>query len=215
VAFDQNGELFVTDNTGGTLFEISTDGQTTILGSNMSGAAGVAFDNQGNMFVASNSQGTISKFAPDGEQTTFASGLANPSFLAFEPVSEKLLNVSARGLIQGSEQVLIGGFIVGGNALPNNLVVIRAVGPSLAQAGVSNPLLDPVLELHDATGVVIASNDNWQDTQRAQIMALGLSPSDARESAIVKQLPAGNYTAVVRGTDDSAGTALVEVFNVR
>ena len=167
------------------------------------------------MFVASSSEGTIVKFTPDGQQTTFASGLTNATFLAFEPVSEKLLNLSARGLVQSGEQVLIAGFIAGGNALPNNLVVIRAMGASLAGAGVSNPLLDPMLELYDAKGEIIGSNNNWQDNKQSQITSLGLAPADSHESALVTQLPAGNYTVVVRSHDETAGIALVEVFNVR
>jgi len=96
----------------------------------------------------------------------------------------------------------------------NNAVVARAIGPSLSQAGVTNPLADPTLELHDSSGALIASNDDWQDTQEAEIMASGLAPSDPNESAIFATLPAGNFTAVVRGADDTTGVALVEVYSV-
>ncbi|MBA3386556.1 MAG: hypothetical protein H0T95_08065 [Chthoniobacterales bacterium] len=71
-----------------------------------------------------------------------------------------------------------------------------------------------MLELHNDNGAVIASNDNWQDAQAAQITASGLAPSDQREAAIFATLPAGNYTAVVRGAHDTAGVALVEVYSV-
>ncbi len=113
-----------------------------------------------------------------------------------------------------ADEVLIGGLIVGGNALANNSVVLRAIGPSLSDAGVSNPLQDPVLELHNSSGVIISSNDDWQDTQKDQIIASGLAPSNRRESAIFATLPAGNYTAVVRGTGDTSGVALVEVYSL-
>lgn len=91
---------------------------------------------------------------------------------------------------------------------------MRAIGPSLAQLGIANPLQDPVLELHDSAGTVIALDNNWQDTQEAIITASGLAPTDASESAIYATLPAGNSTAVVRGAGDTTGTAVVEVFSV-
>ena len=76
----------------------------------------------------------------------------------------------------------------------------------------AHPLDDPTLELHDASGAIVASNDDWQDTQEAQITATGLAPTDPNESAIYVTLPAGNYTGVVRGAGDTTGTALVEVY---
>jgi hypothetical protein len=154
------------------------------------------------------------KFAPDGTKSTFASGLEGNAYLAFEPVTEKLRNISARGLVGTGDDVLIGGFIVGGSALANNGVVARAIGPSLTGAGVTNALSDPTLELHNSSGVIIASNDDWQDSQEDQITASGLAPSDPNESAIYATLPAGNYTAVVRGANDTTGVALVEIYSV-
>lgn len=151
---------------------------------------------------------------PDVSKSTFASGLTQPSFLAFEPLTEKLRNISARGLAGTGDDVLIGGLIVGGDALATNAVVVRAIGPSLAQAGVANPLTDPTLELHNAIGALIASNDDWRETQEAQITATGLAPTDPNESAIYVTLPAGNYTGVVRGIGDTTGTALIEVCSV-
>ena len=213
LAFDRSGNLWATDNTGGIVYKLTSDGAISTYASGIAGAAGVAFDDAGNAFVASNVDGTILKFTPEGIESTFASGLAQATFLAFEPVTEKLLNVSARAFVQSGDQVLIGGFIVGGNSLVNNLVLVRALGPSLAQMAVPNPLPDPVLELRDASGLVIASNDNWRETQQTEIMASGLAPSGWRESAILMRLPAGKYTAVVHSADDRAGIALVEVYN--
>jgi len=213
LAFDRNGNLFAADNGGGMIFKLDIDGTMSTYASGIAGAAGVAFDAAGNMFVASNTDGSILKFTPEGVQSTFATGLAQATFLGFEPVPEKLLNVSARAFVQSGDQVLIGGFIVGGNSLSNNLVVIRALGPSLAQSAVPNPLPDPVLELRDASGAVIASNDNWQETQKTQIMASGLAPADTHESVILTRLPEGKYTAVVRSADERTGIALVEVYN--
>jgi hypothetical protein len=105
--------------------------------------------------------------------------------------------------------------IVGGNALANNAAVVRAIGPSLSHFGITNPLQDPTLELHNASGAIIASNNNWQDTQAAQITAAGVAPTDPRESAIFATLPAGAYTAIVRGVSDTTGVALVEVYSLQ
>ena len=112
-----------------------------------------------------------------------------------------------------------GGFIVAG---PKR-VIIRAIGPELTQFGVPNVLADPTLELHNGTGALIASNNNWQTTiiggiimndQVTAIINTGLAPTDGRESAIIANLPAGNYTAIVRGVNGTTGVALVEVYDL-
>jgi hypothetical protein len=94
-------------------------------------------------------------------------------------------------------------------------VVVRALGPSLASFGVSNPLSDPVLTIYDSKGSAIASNDNWQDDNNApDVQQNGLAPPNALESAIVLHLPAGAYTAIVRGANGATGNALVEVYQL-
>jgi len=126
-------------------------------------------------------------------------------------INAQLGNISTRGLVQTGDNVMIGGFIVRGE-LPAT-VIVRAIGPSLAQYGITNPLLDPTLELHDGTGAVIGGNDNWQDDPgAAQIQADNLAPSDPRESATIVTLAPGNYTAIVRGSNETTGVALVEGF---
>jgi hypothetical protein len=116
---------------------------------------------------------------------------------------------------------MIGGFIVQGTQ-PKN-VIIRAIGPELSQYGVPDPLADPTLELHNGTGGLIASNDNWQHTiiggiithdQVQNIQNSGHAPGDASESAIIANLPPGNYTAIVRGVNNTTGVALVEVYDL-
>ncbi len=124
----------------------------------------------------------------------------------------KLGNISTRALVQTGDNVMIGGLIITGSGQKN--VIVRAIGPSLAQQGITNPLLDPTLELHDATGAVIAFDDNWRDSQEAEIEATGLAPTDDRESAIVSTLAPGNYTAIVRGKNNTIGVALVEVYGL-
>ncbi len=121
-------------------------------------------------------------------------------------------NISTRGFVQTDDDVLIGGIILAGN--DTRRLLVRAIGPSLAAAGVSNSLLDPTLELHDANGGLLRSNDNWRDTQETEIAATGIPPTDDREAAIVLDLPPSNYTAVVRGAAGSEGVALVEAYDV-
>ena len=131
-------------------------------------------------------------------------------------------NISTRSLVQTGDNVMIGGFIIQGPQ-PKN-VIIRAIGPELSQYGVPNPLADPTLELHNGSGNLIASNDNWQQTiiggiitsdQVQAIQNSGYAPGDPRESAIIANLPPGNYTAIVRGVNNTTGVALVEVYDLQ
>ncbi len=109
---------------------------------------------------------------------------------------------------------MIGGFIVGGGEGGSSTVVIRAIGPSLTAAGVPNALQDPKLELHDGFGALIASNDNWKDTQEVALEESQLAPSDEREAALQIALGPGAYTAIVRGADETSGVGLVEAYNL-
>jgi len=125
--------------------------------------------------------------------------------------TDVLLNISTRGLAGTGEDVLIGGVIVLGD-LPGNLV-LRAIGPSLP-FDPDMVLADPTLELHDSNGATLAANDDWADTQESQIMATGLAPSLAHESAILQTVTPGAYTAIVSGKNGAAGLALVEAYRV-
>lgn len=122
-------------------------------------------------------------------------------------------NISTRGQVLQADQVLIGGFIVGGNQ--PKTVILRALGPSLATAQVTDPLGDPNLELRDASGNVLGFNDNWGDSPNAaQIQAEGFAPSQPAESAVRFTLNPGNYTAVVRSANGATGIGLVEVYDL-
>jgi hypothetical protein len=121
----------------------------------------------------------------------------------------RLANISTRGFVQTGDNVMIGGFIILGSA--DEDVIVRAIGPSLPLTGT---LADPLLELHDADGAILATNDNWRDTQEVDIEATGLAPTNDAESAIVSTLPPGNYTAIVRGVGDTTGVALVEAYGL-
>ena len=131
-------------------------------------------------------------------------------------VTSQLANVSTRGFIGTLDDVMIGGVIIGPNGAPNATVVVRAIGPSLAAAGVTGALDDPTLELHDTDGALIASDDNWQDdpTTAANLQSVSLAPTDARESGIYTTLATGNYTAIVAGKNGTTGVGLVEVYNL-
>jgi hypothetical protein len=123
-----------------------------------------------------------------------------------------LANISTRMKVGVGEDVLIGGFIVQGAQAKK--VILRALGPSLAAGGVANVLADPVLELHDSSGVV-ASNDDWPSgSQAAEVSASGLAPSDPFESAIIVTLSPGSYTAVMSGYQGGQGIGLVEAYEL-
>ena len=128
-------------------------------------------------------------------------------------VDSKLANISARGTVSAGEGALITGFIIGD--VDNGTVILRALGPSLALSDVGNPLLDPILTVHDANGSIIAGNDNWQSDVNAPLVEQnGLAPTNDSEAAIVLHPPAGAYSAVVQGAGGEAGVALAEVFNL-
>jgi hypothetical protein len=128
--------------------------------------------------------------------------------------SSQLTNVSTRGLVQTGDFVMIGGFISTAPDGSSTQLLIRAIGPSLAQFGIG-ALPDPTLRLIDGNGVTIAFDDNWKDTQQAEIQATGIAPVNDMESAILATLSPGSYTALVSGANGSTGVGLVEVFKLR
>ena len=94
------------------------------------------------------------------------------------------------------------------------MCVVRAIGPSLTQFGVTDALPDPTLELHDGNGALIQDNDNWKDSQQTEIEATGLQPTSDLESAVLETLAPGVYTAIVAGSGGVTGVALVEVYGL-
>jgi len=165
---------------------------------------------------------------PPGNYTAIVRGVNNTTGVALVEVddlsrdaSSILANISSRSFVQTGDDVMIGGFIVAGTE-PRR-VIVRAIGPELTQHGISDPLNNPTLELHDSNGALIASNDDWHNTiiggiittdQWIDIANSGHAPTDGRESAIIANLPAGNYTAIVRGLSNMMGVALVEVYDL-
>jgi len=137
--------------------------------------------------------------------------------------SSFLRNISSRSLVLTGEDVMIGGFTVQGSENSTTRVIVRAIGPELSRYGVQNVMTDPTLELHNAAGASIASNDNWQTTvlggiitkdQVMDIQSSGHAPTEPSESAIIAELPPGRYTAIVQGKNIIVGVALVEVYDL-
>jgi len=177
----------------------------------------------GNVYITDGASHFVYAYSPTGALvwTSPDLGGAAGSIAAPRVVTSRLGNISSRAFVQTGENVMIGGFIVQGTQ-PKR-VIIRAIGPELTQYGVPNALANPTLELHDGSGALIASNDNWQRTiiggiiareQVHDIQNSGHAPGDPRESAIIADLPAGNYTAIVRGVNNMTGVGLVELYDL-
>jgi hypothetical protein len=154
-----------------------------------------------------------------GSYTAVVQGSGDSSGVALAEVYDlasganaRLANVSTRGKVQTGDDVMIGGFILGGNE--STRIVVRAIGPSLATYGVPDPLGDPTLEVHDSNGAVVATDDDWRQFQEQMLIQNGLAPTDDRESAMLLVLQPGDYTAIVRGKDNGTGVGLVEVYNL-
>lgn len=141
-----------------------------------------------------------------------STGISLLELYDLDPESSTIENISTRGNVALGDNVMIAGFVVGGNA-PTDLIV-RALGPTLADFGVSGVLADTVLELRNGSGTLVAQNDNWQSDQAAGIQATGYAPPNASEAAILATLAPGNYTAIVRGKNGTTGIGLVEVYNL-
>ena len=162
----------------------------------------------------------------------FAAGIPGPGAvedhglfgsISVLPAERQFLNISTRASVGTGDNVAIGGFIVHTDqpptrdAVATKRVILRGIGPSLNVNGtpVAGRLMDPFLELHDGNGAIIAVNDNWRDTQESEIEATGLAPTDNRESAIVATLITdSNYTAILRGVNNTTGIGLVEVYDL-
>jgi len=148
-----------------------------------------------------------------GKNGTQGNGLAEVYEIFGPGLNSKLRNVSGRAFVGTGNNVLISGFIVG--EVGSGTVVVRALGPSLASFGVTQPLSDTVLTIVDSNGAVIATNNNWQDGYSAvDIQRRGLAPPSTLESAIMLHLPPGSYTAIVTGAGGVTGNALVEVYDL-
>jgi hypothetical protein len=156
-----------------------------------------------------------------GAYTAIMSGKNNTSGIALielydlsQAVPAKLGNISTRALVGTGNDLVIAGFILGGQSGVDHIIV-RGIGPSLTALGVANALADPTLELRDSNGAVLVSNNDWQDdaVEAAQLTAAGLAPSNPSESGVSIALPPGAYTALLAGQNNGIGVGLVEVYD--
>jgi len=169
----------------------------------------------------SNESGLVASLIPGASYTAILAGKNGGTGVGLVEVYDtnqladsQLANISTRGFVQSGSSVMIGGFILGGDS--NTQVIVRGIGPSLGQFGLSPLLADPTLELHDGNGALLISNDDWQTdpASAAQISARGLAPEDPKESGIFASLPPGAFTAILAGTNSGTGIGLVEIYNV-
>jgi hypothetical protein len=214
-------------NQTGALIASNDDWRATILGGIITSNQVSDIQNSGHAPTAVSESAIIADLQP-GNYTAIVRGVSNTAGVALVEVydlspgaSSSLGNISTRSFVQTGEHVMIGGFIVQGTGTKR--VIIRAIGPELTQYGITNALANPTLELHNAAGAVIASNDNWQTTiiggiitsnQVSDIQNSGHAPTAASESAIIADLQPGNYTAILRGVNNTTGVGLVEVYDL-
>jgi hypothetical protein len=157
---------------------------------------------------------------PSGAYTAIVSGKDGGQGVALVEVYDldgaapsKLANISTRGFVDQGDNVMIGGFIIGPAERGSNRVVIRGIGPTLP---FGTALQDPALGLYDANGSLVASNDDWgDDADAADVQTLALAPQDPRESALLRPLSPGAYTAILSGFDGTTGVGLIEVYNLQ
>jgi uncharacterized delta-60 repeat protein len=160
-------------------------------------------------------ESAIVRSVPPGNYTAIERGVNNGTGIgvveAYDldtAANSKLANISTRGLVQTGDNVLFAGMIVVGQA--SQKVIIRALGPS---TGVPGAMADPTLELHDGNGALLEANDNWVDSPNKQaIIDSTIPPPNNLESAIVRTLTPANYTAIVRGANNTTGIAVVEIY---
>jgi hypothetical protein len=161
---------------------------------------------------------------PPGNYTAILTGVNQTTGIGLvevydndQTIDAQLANISTRGYVQMGDNVMIGGFTLGGT--PNNArIAIRGVGPSLSQFfGASNVLADPTLEMHNANGTIMISNDDWTDDPISAgfLSANGLGLKDPKESGIFASLPPGPFTVILAGKNGGIGIGLVEIYNVK
>ena len=214
-------------NGAGALIASNDDWQHTIIGGIITSDQRGDIRNSG-YAPTDGRESAIVADLPAGNYTGIVRGVNNMTGVALVEVydlspgtNSKLRNISTRSFVQRGDNVMIGGFIVA--VTQPKRVIVRAIGPELTQYGVPNAMNNPTLELHDGTGALIASNNDWRDTiiggiitsdQVLDIRNSGHAPTDGRESAIIAELPASSYTAIVRGINNTTGVALVEVYDL-
>jgi hypothetical protein len=195
-------------------------GFATITNDNWRDAQAVAIQATG-LAPTTDSESAILATLNPGPYTAILRGANNTTGVALAEVydldqtaSSKLANISTRAFVGTDTNVVIAGFILGGNA-GYDRIIVRGIGPSLSASGVPNALANPTLELHDGNGALLSSNNDWQDNpvQAAELTAAGLAPTTNLESGIAATLPPGLYTALLAGQNNGTGVGLVEVYD--
>jgi hypothetical protein len=215
-------------NSAGALIASNDNWQTTVIGGIITSNQVSAIQNSGHAPTQPSESAIVATLQP-GNYTAIVRGRNNTMGVALVEVydldadADSILgNISTRAFVQTGNDVMIGGFIVQGTG--PKTVIVRGIGPELTPFGIPNALADPTLELHNANGALIASNDNWQTTvlggiitsdQVSAIQNSGHAPTQPSESAIIATLQPGNYTAIVRGRNNTIGVGLVEVYDLQ
>jgi hypothetical protein len=215
-------------NSGGALIASNNNWQTTIIGGIITSSQVSAIQSSGHAPTQPSESAIMAALQP-GNYTAIVHGVNNTTGVALVEVDDLstdtgsvLGNISTRSLVQTGADVMIGGFIIEGSG--PKTVIVRAIGPELTPFGIPNALADPALDLHNSSGALIASNNNWQTTviggiingsQVSAIQSSGHAPTQPSESAIIATLQPGNYTAIVRGVNNTTGVALVEVYDLQ
>jgi hypothetical protein len=170
---------------------------------------------------ANDLESAIDAVLPPGAYTAVVSGKNDTSGVGLIEVYDlsqtepsRLANISTRAFVSTGDNIVIAGFVLGGNT-GYDRIVVRGIGPSLAAAGVSNVLPDPTLELRDSNGALLVANNDWQDdsVQASEVIAAGLVPTNSLESAIAVTLSPGAYTALLGGFNNGTGIGVVEVYD--
>jgi hypothetical protein len=163
----------------------------------------------------------VATLAP-GPYTAIVRGNGNTSGVGLVEIYDlnsgagsKLANLSTRAFVNTGDNIVIAGFMLGGNDVNDDRIVVRGIGPSLTGMGVANALADPTLELRDSNGALLMANNDWQDNsaQAAELTAAGLAPANGLESGLAATLPPGAYTALLLGRNNGTGIGLVEVYD--
>ena len=208
-----NGNFYGTASQGGeggygTVFQFQPSGSFTVLAAFgfWNGAfptSTLAPDGNGNLY------GTTTEGGLFGDGSIYRVAL-NEAPTPKQTVTPA--NLSTRGYVGTGDNVLIGGYIIGG--AESKQVIMRAIGPSLATSGISDSLPDPTLALYDGYGNLLAENDNWRTDENVSVVANTIPPQNDSESAIARRLLPGAYTALVRGVSGALGVGLVEVYDL-